>query len=282
MYALMRSLQGWCEFNAGQLEPALRHTTEALDCFRALRIAEGQEFTHAQLILSFLLHALGRYEAAKTSAEMGINLAQSLDKANYYSMTGYFNLARIAYSMGDYEESYIAVMKSQQSMKSEWWGGYVEHALGRVEVALGNYQDGDMHLQKSLRIFSSFDDQRGVVFALTDLGRLAVRRQNYEEAWLCYREAARIAHKTRLASYLMEAIAEIGYLFSLTGRVDEGLKWLTFALNHPASWQEVRDNAARYLLEIQGELPNLRLSLAQERGASITLEDIMSVITETK
>ena len=224
-----------------------------------------------------MLHALGRYKEAKAHAEIGIELARSLGNSNFYTIIGFFNLGRIAYLMGEYEMSQATIKKALM-MRNEWWSGYVAHALGRVEVALGNYKTSETHLQKSLRIFSSLDDQRGVVFALIDLGRLARLCQNYEDAWRCFREAARIADKIRLMSNLLEAIAEAGYLLSLTGRIEQGVEWLTLALNHPTTWQEARDNAARYLVEIQKAHPHLRLTLAQERGSTLDLERIVEWI----
>jgi predicted ATPase/DNA-binding XRE family transcriptional regulator len=273
-YALMLGMQSWFEWHLGHLEIAVEQGFEALACFQKSGVTAGQGLAVCNNHLACFLHSVGRYEEAKIYNQNALLLARQTGQP-YYIGAALFNTGRVAYSMGEYTTSKAALDEATleiQSIRSERGDPYILEVLGRIEIAQGNYETANAHLQTSLKMFIASGDQRGIAFPLISLGRLARLRRDYTEAQDWFGKGARLTYKLQLMSDLMEIIVESAYLLSQMQQEMNTVSWLVFALDHPATWQQGRDYARRYLSELQLISPPL--------PPAITLEAIMEVIQQ--
>jgi predicted ATPase/tetratricopeptide (TPR) repeat protein/DNA-binding XRE family transcriptional regulator len=270
-YALMLGMQSWFEWHLGHLENAVEQGLEVLACFQKSGVTVGQGLVVCNNHLAFFLHSVGRYEEAKIYVQNALALARQIGQP-FYIAAALYNLGRISYSMAEYTSSKAAIDEAAliQALGGESGEPYVLEMLGRIEIAQGNYETANVHLRTSLKIFITNGDQRGIAFPLLSLGRLARLRRDYAEAQHWFGEGARLTYKLQLMSDLMAIIVESAYLLSQMQQEMNPASWLVFALNHPATWQEGRDYAKRYLAELQYSFS----------PPAITLEAIMEVVQQ--
>lgn len=73
--------------------------------------------------------------------------------------------------------------------------GWAHNRLGWVSTQLGDYEEAERHLRRSLVAFRELDHRRGLVGALSDLGLLTHRRGAYKQAQRHYQKAIALSRE---------------------------------------------------------------------------------------
>ncbi len=165
---------------------------------------------------------------------------------------------------------------------------------GYITVRLEEYQEAQGYFQEGLTISKELDFPGGMALNLIGLGRINLRQENFQAAREYLHQALQTAMKFQLLPWVMQAL---GYLVALMAKEGDlsiagntikqrkkkqALELLAFILQHRATWQISKDQAAQYLADLEAELPPEVVAKARERGKTKTLAEVVAEILGEK
>jgi hypothetical protein len=114
-----------------------------------------------------------------------------------------------------------------------------------------------------------------VARVLAEMSRSVFALGNDAEAERGWREALRIAMETRATPVALEALAGFASLQAKQGDMEHALELLLMVSNHPASFQETKDRAARLRAEVEAQLTRQQVEAAQAGAQAKTFEAVV-------
>jgi serine/threonine protein kinase/DNA-binding SARP family transcriptional activator len=158
--------------------------------------------------------------------------------------------------------------------------------LGRINNGLGAYHEAIDCSQEALAIAKEIGNPRKTTEALSALGEAASGLGDHQRAKQHLREGLQIAIEPGAIPYLLEALGILAAIFTaengLTGEegVIYAVELLTMVIHHPASWDIVKQKAARHLADIEVELPRDLIAAAKARGQTRDLQETVTELLE--
>jgi tetratricopeptide (TPR) repeat protein len=184
------SLLGWIALTQGQLEEALRLQQESLTLYRKMGL---QVLTAGALRnLGAVFIFLGQF--AKALSVLAESLAIFNDLGNRSNLV------------------------------------FANILSGAALLQLGQYEQAQAQLRLGLDLAQTCDDQPGIGYALLWLGRLALNRQAYAEAWQLQHECVTVFRKLGQRDQLSTALASLGLASYNLGHSAEAKRHLAEAL----------------------------------------------------
>ena len=111
----------------------------------------------------------------------------------------------------------------------------------------GAYAEAKRYAEESLLIYREIGDERGVVFALTNLGKAVVLLGECEEARRCFGQALRSGMGLKIYFVMLELLVCLCRLDGVQGRAANPAQLLGFVVRHPACAKETRADALALL-----------------------------------
>jgi tetratricopeptide (TPR) repeat protein len=148
--------------------------------------------------------------------------------------------------------------------------------LGRVTMALGEFEQARAHLQQSIVVSVEIDSPSTTAWHLALLGHVATAMRDRQEAKQHYRRALQITVDGQVPGVDLDVLTGWATLLAQGGNKAQALEFVALALHHPpvsvAWWTDVENREKRLVAQLQAELPPDVFAAAQERGRARDLD----------
>ncbi len=186
-------------------------------------------------------------------------------------------LAEIALSEGDtttalhYFEQSLSAFREIDSTEGAAW-----LRILRCQIALdaGNTEEIERFARESLATFEVTESPWGRSASLYFLGEAARLRGDMAEARVNFQAALRLATESQSIMFVVRYLIGFGMWFAQTGHPERAVELLTLTVQHPATWQMLRDRATRLIQDLSAELPPDLLIAARTRGTARSVEEV--------
>jgi len=185
----------------GYYDEAVSAFKSAVDGLRLYGAPASLKTPNEKATFAFLANAHGWFEFRKGNVELAVSVFQeSLDIAGelddpevMYHI--HINWGYLSLFTGEIEEARRYTLKSlSYGQKLNPWHQAVSiSVLGIVAYQQGNFQEADQQLTKSLDLWRTVGDPRGLVFTMIYMGMTALALMEYESAKLILTEGNQIA-----------------------------------------------------------------------------------------
>jgi len=98
--------------------------------------------------------------------------------------------------------------------------------LARALAELGMFDEGREHGDEAVRLAESLDHQFSLIWACLNLGRLEELRGEFNRAILPFERALAVSNEWNIAYLTPLALAALGHVYALSGRVEDGVSLL--------------------------------------------------------
>ncbi|NKQ35308.1 MAG: tetratricopeptide repeat protein [Chloroflexi bacterium] len=237
-------------FYAGRYEQAIALLKEALQLALQADDMDGVAFTYN--FLGSSTKAQGKYTQA------GDYFTQALDT---YRQLGdeigagiaLHNLGNLAQATGDYETSRNYYQQSAALFQAN---DYTQGAAtassnaGRLALQTGDFAEAERLLAEALRLKEQINDKRGMAVALVGLGAVAAETAELPQARAYLARGLALAQESGDVKLLLEGIVVTAVYAHRLGQPETAAELIAFVLNHPATAQEVRQQAEKLAAEL--------------------------------
>ena len=195
-----------------------------------------------------------------------------------YTAFGLRLLSNSALALERYDEARAVLEESaalNQSVGDRWGLGSAYRGLGIVAQALGRHQEAVVMFGKSLDTFTELGGTWWVARLLADTGRSVFALGDHTEGRRVCRESLRIATGIHATPVALEALASFASLQAEPEDMEHALELVLIVLEHPSSFQETKNRAARLRAEMEAQLPSTRIEAIQAHAGEQSFEAVV-------
>jgi DNA-binding SARP family transcriptional activator/predicted ATPase len=223
--------------------------------------AGSQEAGWLGLLVDFargqVSQAVGEYEAAKQLYQTTITAGRAMNEPRTVAFQQ-ICLSTILIVEGEYAEAERLLEESLalcQGIQDPFGKALALTYLGAAAHGQGQQRLAQQRHQASAEIFEEIGERWGIALALTGIGQATCALGEYEAARQYLRQALRTALAIKANPLALAALVELAALVRASSpsenRSKRAIGWLKLALDHPASTQETKDQAARLLAQAE-------------------------------
>lgn len=260
----------------GEYVQSIEHLSEANQLLKKNgRISMAAE---ALLWLGYVVYLQGDYSRAKTHFEESHDLYKSVGDLVGTSFA-LSKLGLIADALQDYAS---ARQYHEQGLEifsrfgDKAGVGYTNSRISLTEYGEGNYSEAIEYGRKGLESFTEIGHLWGIGASNCRIGFAALELGELELAEVCFQEALNSAKESQHTPLILYALAGIGNLLAMQGRLDQGVEVISCVQGHPITPSIYREMAERHLSEFEEQMGSELFSAAQERGREAELEQVLS------
>jgi predicted ATPase/DNA-binding SARP family transcriptional activator len=225
--------------------------------------AGSQEAGWLGLLVDFargqVSQAVGEYEAAKQLYQTTITAGRAMNEPRTVAFQQ-ICLSTILIVEGKYAEAERLLEESLalcQGIQDPFGKALALTYLGAAAHGQGQQRLAQQRHQASVEIFEEIGERWGIALALTGIGQATCALSEYEAARQYLRQALRMALTIEAKPLALAALVELAALVRATSpnenRSKRAIGWLKLALDHPASSQATKDQAARLLAQAEDD-----------------------------
>ncbi len=221
----------------------------------------------------------GNYEKSQRLSKQSASLCREIGHRRGLARAVQ-NLAIAAHLQNAYEEAerfYRESLDLFREIKDQWGVALTLGNLGDLAYRRGDYEKARQVLEESLVLRRKMHDRWGIALALNTLGGVARAEGNLWEAEQCFREALEIARQIHSHVMITEVLVEAAQLLAEKDK-EKAIEVLAFALEHPATEERTREDAARILADLAADLPPEIASAARRRGKEGDLKRVTQLL----
>jgi tetratricopeptide (TPR) repeat protein len=219
---------------------------------------------------------MGDLERAREIWQECLTLFQELADKNGIAWSSW-EIGDIYRIRGDYEVAsrwYKESLKLFQELQMIPW--LYDRGKGDIALALGEYAEARDHYQEYLGGARKDYHFENISYALSGLGRVAIGLGDYELAHRHFLEALHTAKDAGERGVMLIALAGMAGWLAATGENERAVELAAFVSEHHASWYETKNQATRVMEDVSARLPAEVAELAQEKGQSRELEELIA------
>jgi predicted ATPase/predicted negative regulator of RcsB-dependent stress response len=255
----------------------------------SLAISRELDSCPAMLIALWLLGRTSLIQGAHQEAEgyfrEALRLSRQVDSHRYaaYALT---SLGHMAYERGDYAEARQSYEESLALLKRvgfSWAIGRLHSHLGDVALAVGEYEEARERHREALtahrdvgvywvELHPLVGGSWGVLVSLQRLGDVALATGDGRRASEHYRRALEMAIEEPQIELQLHLTLGPARLLAQEGNVERAVELAALARHHPASVEDTKVKAGKFLDELRSELPPDAYAQAEERGRARDME----------
>ncbi len=149
--------------------------------------------------------------------------------------------------------------------------GFVRYLQGDIDAAI-------TMLRQGVSLQEANGGQKELTILLDNLGYAYAGAGDFAAARAQFARATRIALETHKVGLILDIA--LGWTATLTGpgEASQAVGWMTFIAEHPATWLETRNRAAKWLAEQAAGVPAAEFAAAQAQGRGLRYEDMVKII----
>lgn len=312
------ALQGLLNFRKGDFKRALSLYEESLVVLRPMN--DPGDMTDPLLYTGIIMHLVGNIDRAKILLDEALNYALAIGD-RWYEAFVVFNLGYLASLMGDYHGGFeqmkvgLAIWRElgdpsstalglnylgstlihlgrfaeaeanlwesvqlSQQVGDRWGLGTAYRNLGLVALRRGEIQEAIQHLNHGLDIFKGYIIGWDIAISLVYLGEAKSRLGKIDEARHIYLEALRQALEYQSIPLALDAFVGLADLHTQVGELELALVLITCVLNHPSSIFETKENANRLASEVKKQLGKKQIQTATQYASENSMQQIAETI----
>ncbi|MBI1256408.1 MAG: tetratricopeptide repeat protein [Chloroflexi bacterium] len=198
--------------------------------------------------LAMIAWVRGQYEQAREYARQAYASTVTTGDAFYgaYCLQEWSDASRLLGDMADARRRLQAAYDIQKEFGDRRGMTGTLFRLGRIIFLEGNYAEARHCYEQAQTICHDLGDNIGLIVALEGMGNCNLMPGHYWEARRYLREALQMT-TIRMQPRVLSIFVGIGELFLQTGQSERGIELLVFTLHHPASDQDTKDRAQKFL-----------------------------------
>jgi predicted ATPase len=226
--------------------------------------------------LGFVTLTCGQYEQARYYYLASMAVATEVNDKQGMARA-MLNLGLVAQFQKNYDEArgyYQACQAIFATIHHQWGIANAVGNLGEIEYTLGNYDEARHYLQESLAICEKTGNRWGVASGIDNLGLVAFAQNDLTAARIYFREALFTSMEIHAIPLSLKILIGIARLYIRLEQPEIAAEIIGLAINHPATTQENRDQAAPHLEMLQSHLNAQQLDDALRRGSENDFETV--------
>ncbi|HFQ94493.1 MAG TPA: tetratricopeptide repeat protein [Anaerolineae bacterium] len=244
-------------FYAGQYEQASALLEEALQL--ALQADDLNGVAFAYNFLGSSAKAQGQYKQAHNYFTQALAAYRQLED-EIGAGIALHNLGNLAQATGDYDSSldYYQQCNALFQANDYTQGAATASAnAGRLALQMGNYAEAEKLLAEALTLKEAINDIRGIAVALVGLGAVAAETGELGQARAYLARSLVLAQESGDVKLLLEGVVVTAVYAHRRSQPETAAALTAFVLNHPATAQEVRQQAEKLAagLELPADSP---------------------------
>lgn len=270
----------------GDFAQARTYAQEAVNICRVLD--RPDLLAHALIVLAFSLNCLGEYRQAEAYWRESLTLCQEVDNELMAALARNW-LGWAAWSIGGerlaeaqhyYEQALCVYRKAGDQQKITMCLGDLAHALNEM----GLHEPALIASQEGLAIAEAMGNPMFISYNLPGLGYATARLGDWDKGRRRLHQAMRITLDTELGHQLSLALYHDLWLLvdaPVPMQPAQGVLALTafdLLIDHPKTWQLVRDRSLRLRAQLVSALPPEVVAAHAAQEAKPTLEALVAQI----
>jgi len=187
-------------------------------------------------------------------------------------------IGQVALILGRYDVARVALEESialNLSVGVRWNLGHAYQGLGAVVQAQGEHQRAVDMFRKGVDTFTELGGRFYAAQGLAEMGRSVFALGNDAEAERVWRDSLRIAIEIHGTPVALEALVGLASLQAKQSDKEYALQLLLVVLNHPASFQETKNRAARLRAELESQLTSQQVEAVLAWAQAKTFESLV-------
>lgn len=152
--------------------------------------------------------------------------------------------------------------------------------LGMIAWLSGNHDEGVKFAQESITLYRELDDPRQLSNVLVNLGHPLVSLGRFDEARPPFREAIAVSTQIGAIIPILEAMAGLAGIYGKTGRVEDALRLLAFAMANPRIDAETKGIVEHYMSGLKPTISPERMLAMMEEGRLLSMEQASKIALE--
>ncbi len=188
--------------------------------------------------------------------------------------TIYSGLGLLASDLGQYPEArqHLQIsLEIAREVHNPGGTGLILTGLAWVNYLEGNYQEARRLSLESLSLSREVDERWMTANNLGNLGKIMTNLQDYDAADIYLSEALQIATEIGAVPLLLEILTSCAGTLTARGRHEQAAELLALAYNHPATYNEVKQQTDALMPKLRLVLPPEILNAALIRGSQLDL-----------
>jgi predicted ATPase/DNA-binding CsgD family transcriptional regulator len=261
----------WIALHKGDFLLAKQRYQDSLTLL--MELGDPKDIAHALDGLGYVCWIRGEYQESKQHNEEMLALSREIgDQRGIAGSLG--SLGIVTYGLRDYQKSRELLLESLALYKEighSWGVADRLGDLGELALAMGEYEQAAQFARESNAVYARIAGEFHS-WGLRVSGNAALGLGDLQTAQTYLRQSLEHAIKIHRWGFELLTIVGIARLFMKQGKEDRALELLALVMNHRASWQLAKDQAAPLIAELEAKLPPDVLVAAQARGRARDLE----------
>lgn len=187
-------------------------------------------------------------------------------------------LASAMQSVGEYGQAEKLLQESLELARGigyRWAIGMALNVLGQVAHAQGRHEEARTYFSECTSLLREMGDNDSLLVILIHQGLNAVALNQSRDAQNDFVSALSMAYKGGFVPSTLTALAGLAALETSQKASESTLELVLYILQHPSSFQEAKDLAARLQTELESTLTQEEIEAAQERAGSVDLDELV-------
>lgn len=188
-----------------------------------------------------------------------------------------------AFKLGLYSEARRALEESialNRSVGDRWGLGSAYRGLGLIAQAQGEHTRALNDLQQSQGVFTELGARWDIARVLTEMGRSVFALGDDREAERIWRGALRLSTEIQATAVGLEALTGLAALRARHGDLKTAYEWLLVILDHPATYQEIKNRASRLRNQLADQMGPEEIKTLQWRAGTMTFASLVDELLQ--
>ncbi len=227
--------------------------------------------------LSELYTNRSEFEQAAQYTNDGLTLARELRDPRALSQTLRME-GKLKFTTGDYsgaKQSTLESLKIAQEIGDRFTIARNTNALGVTAATIGEYAEAQSHYTEALRIFHEIGDRWGTAFILNNLAFVELLMGHHIPAAGRFYEALAESLPIGVIPVILESMVGLARIFLEIQEQEQAMILLGLALNHPATFNDVRVLSQPAIDRLKTELGEEAYEAGLEKGKH---EDVQALV----
>lgn len=232
--------------------------------------------------LGWLAREQGAYAKAQHLLEQALAFYQQAGDPRYIAFM-LTHLSRTMQAVGNYaaaeqllqESLQLVLQNDDRAMLAE-----VQEVLGQVAYATRDWSQAQQHFTQALALYETLLDRWGVARLLNHLGQLSAAEGHAAAAQQYFHKALQIAAAEKILPNALDALTGLATLQVKQGATAQTLALVCHILNHPATNQESKMQAATLRATIEAQLIPQQIDAIRQQVAAEPFDNVVATLLQ--
>lgn len=248
----------------GDLDTALVHGRLAVELYK--RFNNIDRVLRAQLFVAHVLDRMGSYDDAQAILDETITSARAVNASETlaHALTEYGINAHYRKDYQQAVETHEEVIALSQKLSMGFMVDTAKVNIASSLIELGEYARAERLLLQAKAQFESMESDYGIICVTALMGKGYSLNGEYTKAEQALRQSIELAEKGQMTVDWLTGVMYFGLLRYQQQEYESALQLINFVMEHPATENQVREEASEYHRKIV-------LALGQEQARQLLI-----------